>query len=208
MGQLTLAPGERQKIVSQPGANEEYNINVDGAKVYLSHRENGIIREGKAVKKGDRVTAGNLRGKPLFAKNPSTNSNTATIEVDQAGFSLTFGARAVVGAVDTSRTDTEAPAASDDWDEATGSAVDIGSGGSSTEVLTPPGRSDQLMLRVEGTAGFEVDVTFNNTSVTYSSTNGVVDEVRSVVYISDDIDVTITDTSGGANSVDYDMAVV
>lgn len=208
MGEIILAPGERQKVVSQPERDEAYNINVSGADVYLSHRSNGITREGKHVKKGDRTVASNLRGKPLFAKNPSSNSSDATVEVDMAGFALSFQTRAVVGAVDTGQDDQEAPAASDDWDEHTGSAVDIGSGGSTSETLTPPGRADQVMLRVEGSAAFDVTVTWNNTSETYSSSSGVVKEVVPVYYISDDIDVTITDTSGGANTVDYDMAVV
>lgn len=208
MATINLAPGEKQKIISQPNQGDAYNINVDGGEVFLSHRSNGIVREGKRVKKGDRTVASNLRGKPVYAKNPAGNSNNARLEVDRAGFALSFQARAVVGAVDTARTDTDAPAASDDWDEATGSAVDIGSGGSTTEVLTPPGRADQVMLRVEGSAAFEVSVTWNNTSETYSSSSGVVDEVVPVYYISDDVDIQVSDTSGGANTVDYDMVVV
>jgi len=97
MPEITLEPGDVQKIVSQPDTGEAFNINVDGAKVYLSHRANGIVREGKAVKKGDRTVASNLRGKPLYAKNPSTNDNRATLEVDRAGFALSFQSRAVVG---------------------------------------------------------------------------------------------------------------
>jgi len=208
MATIELEPGEREKIISQPSNGDAYNINVDSAQVYLSHRANGITREGKLVKKGDRTVASNLRGKPIYAKNPAKNDNNAKLQVDRAGFALSFQSRAVVGAVDTARTDTDAPAASDDWDEATGSAVDIGSGGLTEETLTPPGRADQVSIHVEGSAAFDVTVTWNNTSETYSSSSGVVKEVVPVYYISDDVDVTISDTSGGANTVDYDMVVV
>jgi hypothetical protein len=77
-----------------------------------------------------------------------------------------------------------------------------------TETLTPPGRSDQTSIHVEGTASFDVTVTWNNTAETFSSSSGSVKEVLPVYFISDDIDVQITDTSGGSNSVDYDMVVV
>jgi len=93
MGKITLEPGESEKIISQPGADKAYNVNVEGAQVYLNHRANAITREGKVLKEGDRTVVSNLRGKPIYAKNPSTNQKTATVNVDRAGFSLTFQTR-------------------------------------------------------------------------------------------------------------------
>lgn len=207
MGEITLQPGENKKLVSQPGADASYNIAVTGADVFLSHREGLVVQEGKRVRPGDRVTLENLRGKPVYAKNPSTNADAATLEINQAGFNLIFQPRAVQASVQTNNQDESAPA-TDDFTEATGSSVSIGSGGSVTETLAPPGRSDQISIHVEGTASFDVVVTWNNTSETFSSGSGVVKEVLPVYFISDDIDVQITDTSGGANSVNYDMVVV
>jgi len=111
--------------------------------------------------------------------------------------------------VDTTRADEDAPAASDDWAETTATGVGIGSGGSTSEVLTPPGRADQISIYISGTAAFDVTVTWNNTSETYSSNaDDDVQEVLPIYYISDGVDVEIVDTSGGANTVDYDMAVI
>jgi len=208
MPELSLAPGESRKIVSQPTRGEEYNLDVSGEDIYLSHNSSAIVNQGKQVRPGDRVTLENLEGKSIYAKNPTDNTNTATLDVSRASFNLIFRPRAVIGGVDTGRNDEDAPAASDDWDELTASGVDIGSGGSITEILTPPGRADQISLFVDGSAAFEVTVTWNNTSETYSSdADDNVKEVLPVFYISDLIDVTITDTSGGPNTVDYDMAV-
>ena len=96
MGEIILSPGDKQKIVSQPGRDEAYNIIVRDADVYLNHRPNGIVREGKRVSANDRAQAHNLRGKSLYAKNPSRNDTDAVVEVDQAGFALNFMTRNVV----------------------------------------------------------------------------------------------------------------
>jgi hypothetical protein len=96
MGEIVLSPGDKQKVVSQPGRGEAYNINVENADVYLNHSPNGIVREGKLVNAGDRAQANNLQGGSLWAKNPSSNDKDARINVDKAGFALNFMTRSVV----------------------------------------------------------------------------------------------------------------
>jgi hypothetical protein len=207
MGDITLTPGETRKIVSQPGPDQSYNIGVTGADVYLSHRKGLVREEGKRVRPGDRVEVANLEGKPLYAKNPSENTSNATLEVSEASFALFFQPRAVQATVQTSETDESAPA-TDDYTNATASGVDVSNGGTKNVAVTPPGRSDTLSLHVEGTAAFDVVVTWKNTAETYASTGDSVKEVLPVYYIDGDIDIDITDTSGGSNTVDYDITVV
>jgi len=129
MGELTLNPGESKKIVSQPDSDEAYNINVKGAEIYVAHRSHGIVREGKHIRKGDRTVASNLRGKPLYAKNPSTNNTTATVEVDQAGFALTFQTRRIV------EQPSDAASRENQEETAGGEVLNIASGSYSSVVL-------------------------------------------------------------------------
>jgi hypothetical protein len=205
MGEVTLQPGEREKIISQPGADQKYNIQVSGADVFLSHRSGLVVSEGKRIRPGDRVEVSNLQGKPLYVKNPASNGSTATVEVSEASFALFFQPRAVQASVQTNNQDESAPA-TDDFTEATGSAVDISNGGNVVESLTPPGRSDQVSFYVEPTAEVDVNIAWNNTDKTFSGKE--VEQVVPVYYISDPITITITDTSGGSNTVDYDIAII
>jgi len=210
MAQITLDPGEKQKIISQPSDGDAYNINVDGARVYLSHRANGIVREGKAVKKGDRTVASNLRGKPIYAKNPSTNENTATLEVDRAGFALSFQSRAVIGAVDTGRGDAEAPASSDEDVHRYETNADPSAG--ITESFRAPNAGEAVMVSVDdANDAFEVAVIFtdedgneitrrdDDNSGTYSG-NENTDVFAETVIASEYVTVEIT---GAATSADY-----
>jgi len=205
MGQIDLDPGQRKKIISQPGADERYNLDVEGADVFLSHRKGLERQEGKRVRPGDRVTVENLQGKPLYALNPRANSAPATLSINEAAFGLIFQPRAIQATVQSGPQE-EATPATDDFTEATGSNVDISNGGSTTETLTPPGRSNQVAFYVEPTAQINVNVEWNNTDKTFSGSE--VEEVVPVYYISDPITITITDTSNGSNTVDYDIAVI
>jgi len=205
MGQIDLDPGQRKKIISQPGADERYNLDVEGADVFLSHRKGLEKQEGKRVRPGDRVTVENLQGKPLYALNPRANSNPATLSINDAAFGLIFQPRAIQATVQSGPQE-EATPATDNFTEATGSAVDISNGGNVVETLTPPGRSDQISIHADGSAPLEVKVRWNNTDQTFTGTT--VREVVPVYFISDDIDIGIKDTSNGSNTVDYDITVV
>jgi hypothetical protein len=205
MGQLSLQPGERQKIISQPGPNKEYNLDVEGADVFLSHRKGLEKQEGKRVRPGDRVEIENLQGKPVYALNPKGNTSEAVLSLNEAAFGLIFQPRAIQATIQSGPQD-EATPATDDFTEATGNSVDISNGGNVVESLTPPGRSNQVSIHAEGTAQIEVKVRWNNTEQTFSGTT--VREVLPVYFISDGIDVGIQDTSNGSNTVNYDIAVV
>jgi len=205
MGEVTLQPGEREKIISQPAPDESYNLQVSGADVFLSHRSGLVVSEGKRIRPGDRVEVSNLQGKPLYVKNPPSNGSNATVEVSEASFALFFQPRAIQASVQASENDEAAPA-TDDFTEATGNSVDISNGGNVVESLTPPGRSDQISIHAEGTASLQVKVGWNNTDQTFTGTT--VREVVPVYFISDAIDIDIKDTSGGSNIVNYDITVV
>lgn len=169
MGLQSLDPGETRKLVSQPPPGYEAKVKVRNARVLFSHDAQPIVEHSEIVEPGDRFVLERLEGKPIYARGHPDNTGAATVELAQVGFGIRYLPRSIVGAVQAARSDEEAPAASDDWDEVTGDSVDIGSGGSTTETLNPPGRADQVAIHVRGSAAFEVDVTWNNTTETYSS---------------------------------------
>jgi hypothetical protein len=212
MGEIVLEPGDQQRIVSQPGRDEAYNINVEGATVFLSHRSNGIVREGKRVKAGDRTQASNLRGKPLFAKNPGSNSSEATIEVDQAGFALNFMTRPVVGAVRTTSGNEAAPA-NDNFVHLVGTGRDVSSNPVS-ETFEAPDAADDVLISVDDADNtFEVAVVFedadgnevtrrdSNNSGEYSGSSST-DVFVETLIASPHVTVEV---SGAATSLDYSV---
>jgi len=147
MGEITIPPGETEQIVSQPEPNDEYNAGVTGSDVYLSHRPSGIRREGKRVRPGDRVTLRNLRGKPIYAKNPPSAGQAATVEINRAAFALIFQPRAVQASVQTGDSSESAPR-TDAFVTRTGDGVDVSSS-STSETFRAPDRADFVQLFVE-----------------------------------------------------------
>lgn len=215
MGEIVLEPGDSKKIVSQPGREEAYNINVEGAEVYLSHRSNGIVREGKLLQPGDRTQATNLRGKPLHAKNPGSNSSDATIQVDQAGFALNFMTRPVVGAVRTNSGDEAAPA-NDNFVLRQGTGVDVNAD-TVTEKFVAPDAADTVTVSVDDAVGaYSVAVEFldgdgntvtrrdENNSVAYSG-DSTEDVFVTVDLAAEQARVKIEDDSGASNTLDYSV---
>lgn len=215
MGEITLEPGQTEKIVSQPGRDEAYNINVLGAKVYLGHRSNGLVREGKPVKAGDRTQASNLRGKPLYAKNPATNSDDATIEIDQAGFALSFMARSTQATVQANSNNEAAPS-TDDFIERQDTNVDVNAS-TATEKFIAPGRADNVTVSVDNADGsYSVAVEFldgdgnvvtrrdENNDSAYSG-DGTTDVMVTTDLASEQVRVEIEDDSGASNTLDYSI---
>jgi len=215
MGEIVLEPGDREKVVSQPGPDAAYNINVAGADVYLSHRSNGIVREGKRVQEGDRTQASNLRGKPLFAKNPGTNSSDAVIHVDQAGFALNFMTRAVIGSVRTNSGDEAAPA-NDNFVERQGTGVDVNAA-TVTETFIAPDAANNVTVSVDDATGaYSVAVEFldgdgnvvtrrdEGNSVAYSG-DSTTDVMVTTDLASEQVRVSIEDDSGASNTLDYSV---
>jgi len=151
MGEITIEPGDTQKIVSQPGTDEAYNIDVSNADVFMSHNKSRTQGEGKRVRPGDRVTLDNLRGKSVYAKNPSENTENASLNVNRAGFNLTFEPRPVVGAVRTSSGSEAAPA--NDNEEYHADRLDIDAEGDQTVVFGDVDAAENLTGLVE----FETD---------------------------------------------------
>lgn len=93
---------------------------------------------------------------------------------------------------------------------ATGAAIHDGTNPSDESVsLTVPGRPDSVRILVQNaTGGYTVTVEFSNTSVSFSGDSTTdVDEERAVMD-NTTVDVTISDTSGASNTVDYDVLLV
>ena len=157
---IVLAAGEQNKIVSQPQANTEYNIDVKGAtgdELYLSHNPTSVVREGKLVTTGDRATLANLNGKPMYAKADIGNFQEIELEIQEAAFNLIFQPRAVIGA--TQRDDgTAANAATDSFVHRFARNVDT-SGTPIAEVFEAPDRADFVVIHVESNTSDPVDLT-------------------------------------------------
>lgn len=190
-----------------------YLVRVKDAPVRVHHRKRLVKQEGERWDSGDRVEVSNLRGQGLYAV--SDGSGAADLEITPQGFFSRFLPRAVLGTVQTDGSDDEAPAASDAFVHAYGHDVSIGSGGSTSEAFNAPDRADFVVINVEGSAAYEVAVDFLDasggnviTSRTASDNgdlagDGSSDVFGRVAVASPYVDVSITDTSGGANSVDY-----
>lgn len=212
MGEIALEPGETEKVVSQPGADDAYNIGVSGADVWLSHNESRARQDGQRVRPGDRVTVDNLRGKPLYVKNPPENSDDATVSVNPAGFNLIFQPRAVQASVQASETNEAAPR-TDDFVHRHATGADPSS--TVTETFDAPGRADLVTVHTDDAdASFDVEVRFldpaddsvitartpnENSNLEGSSTTQV---FTRVAIASPRVEVRLT---GAATSVDYSI---
>jgi len=206
MPELTLSPGESRKIVSQPERGEEYNLHVTGTNVFISHNNRAIRQQGDEVVAGDRVTLDEFRGSSAYAKNPTTNTQDATLNISEASFSITYETRSILGAVRSAFGNKVLPA-TDDYSNITKTA-DLNNGDISVS-LGAPGRAEKVSVRAEGSAAFDLTVAFGNTAVTFSGDGSTpVSETVPVFYLDDQVDITVTDTSGGANDTDVDAAVI
>lgn len=145
--------------------------------------------------------------------NPATESSlTSTLSREIA--SWTAGTLAVeqqtpVGIEDS--TGTQVDPRTDEYGQSTGSA-DVAANGDAILSPTVPGRPEAVTIFTSGEAAHDVSVQFgdgagNYINRTFSSSSGVVFERVDVA--SDDIQITITDTSGGSNnSVSYRAMVI
>lgn len=215
MPAITIDPGDRTKLISQPAEADAYNVDVSGSAVYLSHNPRAVVRDGKKVRRGDRVEISNLRGKPVYAKVPSDASSSATVEVDRAGFALNFFPRAVQATVQTDNDDEAAPR-TDAFVHEYGSAVDVNA---SDEVINidAPDRADFLVIHVDDAIGdYDVSVAFmdpdGNEITTRTSGdnsdlsgNASTDVFGRVAIAAPKAQVTISDTSGASNTLDYSI---
>lgn len=103
MGTIEIAAGESTKIADPPYDGDAFTVQVDGSDVYLSHNPQSIQREGERVKKNDRIRIDNLRGRPVYALNPSGAANTAVISVNKASFNINFDSPTRIDTVDATR---------------------------------------------------------------------------------------------------------
>lgn len=217
MGEIVIEPGDTKKIVSQPGTDEAYNIGVTNEEVYLSHSSSRTKSEGKLVRPGDRVTIDNLRGKSIYAKNPSDNTETASLNINLAAFNLSWGNRAIIGASLTSSGNEAAPANDDDVHRYD-TGVDVNESEAS-ETFEAPDAADSVVVSVDDADGsFGVVVEFldsaggsvvtsrdksNNTDYSGDSTTDVLVTVDGIA--SPFINIRIVDESGAANTLDYSV---
>jgi hypothetical protein len=106
------------------------------------------------------------------------------------------------------------PPASDSFDSASGSDVDVNAATESVD-LVPPHRASTVRVNVDNADGaFHVAVEFDGGTTVRDDTNssdyagdGSTDVLVTVPVLSPDVTVKIVDDSGGANTVDYTMYV-
>jgi len=206
------ANAEPTKIAGPADAKQQYDFRLEG-NALLVGRSKRATKDPQSprrrFRKDDRGIITREKDETLWAYNDDRagTGNDAQLDLSQAGFCVEFGTRPILGGV-AGAGDTESPAASDGYDDDAGSKG-IGTDGPASISLTPPARATQLMLRADGDAAFDVSILWEETAKTYSSNaNDVVEEVLPVYYISNALNITLTDQSGGNNTVSWDMAVV
>lgn len=93
---------------------------------------------------------------------------------------------------------------------ASGVELDSASGGGDVvHNLDVPDKPDTLRILVQSAeGGYDVHIDFPNTRITNSGTATTDVDVERSVNAHDGITVTITDTSGVSNIVDYDILIV
>lgn len=93
-------------------------------------------------------------------------------------------------------------------DHATGSGVDVNAS-TVTESLTVHRQPDEVRIIVQNQAGaFSVDVQFDNTTKSVQSATDAAVDAQVPVASNTTVDVVISDDSGAANTVDYDILLV
>lgn len=213
MGKVEISPGETKQIVSEPVSNAEYKCRVTGADVSLSHSPRQTVNNGTTIAKGDRFELSNLQGGSVYAKN--VGSDPAEIEIDQAGFAINFWPRSVQGTVNTSSENDAAPS-TDSFRHFNDTGADVNAAAVS-HAFKAPDRADFVVIHVDDADGaFTVHVEYTDpdgnvqTSVTGNdnadlSGDSATDVLTRVAIASPDARVRITDDSGVANTLDYNI---
>lgn len=149
---VITANGEPVKIGGPGDAYTEYDFQLTGNSVLIA-REKGNAKDpygpAKRLRKGDRGTLKREENETLYAFNDDLegDGSDADLSLDKAGFSLSFGTRYVVGAVQTS-SGNEASPANDDDDFEPGS-VDLDADGDQTLSLNGVDAADNFTGLVE-----------------------------------------------------------
>jgi hypothetical protein len=200
---IEIPPGERQKLLSQPGVSEEYQLQVSGSDIFLSHRASRVREEGDRVRPGDRVRVSNLDGKPLYAKNPASSSSNARVDVSEASFALNFFPRAVQASVQTDDTNEAAPR-TDNFVAREANGIDV-SGAAETETVSVPDRADFVQVFCDtGGNSVTVDVEYGTSGgpyvgPTFTGSGAGAVAVRTAVF---NPEARLT-FSGAATNLDY-----
>lgn len=203
MGEIEIDPGETQKLLSQPGMDEAYQLQVTGSDVFLSHRQSQVRQEGDRLRAGDRVRVTNLRGKPLYARNPPESSGTARVDLTTAGFALQFFPRAVQATVQTNADDEAAPR-TDAFVFREDTGVDVSST-AAVETIAAPDRADFIHVFADtGGNSVSVDVGYGSDGgpfigPTFSGSGATAIATRVAVF-GTEAEVTF---SGAATNVNY-----
>jgi len=100
MPTIEIPQGDREEIIPSPEPDASFSVDVESgaADVFVSHRAQGTVREGRRLVAGDRAVLDNLRGKPVYAKPDPDSAAAARIEVQREGFDLIFQSRATQAA--------------------------------------------------------------------------------------------------------------
>jgi len=217
---VTVPVGEVVKLVDSSNPHRDFEFQLSGNGVRLGRSKLTASDENaKALFAGDR---GELKLDPresiyAFNHDPKDNGKDANIQIEKAGFIINFQPRSTLATVETTAEDREAPARSDDFIFESGSNVAVSAGGSIVEDFEAPDRADSLGILVEATGAAEVEVAFKpqesaatiatrgpTQDPTYATAGGAGNQVfKSVLIVAPHIEVSITDTSGSSNQIDY-----
>jgi hypothetical protein len=92
MGEITIPAGDTKKIVSSPGYDEAYQLDVNDGDVFVSHDPQRTKAEGKLVTPDDRGDLRNFKGDDVYAFAP----DGATVRINEQAFELSLFPRRVV----------------------------------------------------------------------------------------------------------------
>jgi hypothetical protein len=208
------ATGEPVKVLTDEQAAGDWTFALTGENILLDHSRRDIDTVGRRVTKGDRGRLDELNGVELWALNDG--SQTAELDLSPARFNIEFNPRTVVGGVQTSSSDDEAPA-SDAFVWTRGTAVDVNAS-TATEAFRAPDRADFVVVSVddadgsyhvevayqESVGGSDVTVRDANNSADYAGDSTTDVFVRTAIA-SPYVEVRIVDDSGSQNEVDYSI---
>jgi len=217
---VTVPVNESVKLIDSSNPNREFEFAISGNGIQLGRsKATATEQSSKRILTGDRGTITLEAGESLYGFNydPKGNGNPAEVDIEKAGFIIQFQPRSVLATVETTAEDREAPAASDDFVFESGSNVSVAANGSIVEDFEVPDRADDLGILVEASGAAEVEVAFKpapsaatiatrgpTQDPTYATAGGAANQIfKSVLIVAPHVEVTITDTSGSSNTVNY-----
>jgi hypothetical protein len=218
MPDISVPQQNPTEIISEHQPTGDYEVEVAGSTIRHDERRTNAA-EGPRIRPNVPVRITKHKpGESVYAYAPDGD---ATVTVRKTSYSVIREATDVVNGITSALTgeeDDTVPPASDDFVHRFDTGVDVNAS-DAVETITVPKRSDSVTISVDDAAGgFDVSLAFQdgdgntltvrdqNNSSDYSG-DGSTDVFVTAPIAAQQVEVTITDTSGAANTVDYSIYV-